>query len=48
MLPDGTKLFRRNGAIEHWKGDLVVERSGGIVTRDAAGRYWFLEFQGWL
>jgi hypothetical protein len=47
-LPDGTKLFRRNGAIEHWKGDVVVESSGGMVTRDAAGRYWFLEFQGWL
>jgi hypothetical protein len=47
-LPDGTRLFRRYGEIEHWKGDTVIDRSYGVVARDAQGRYWFLEPKGWL
>jgi hypothetical protein len=48
MLPDGTKLFRRYGEIEHWKGDVIIQRSYGLVVRDGQSRYWFLEFRGWL
>jgi hypothetical protein len=47
-LPDGTKLFRRYGAIEHWKGDAIIQSSYGLVVRDSQGRYWVLESKGWL
>jgi hypothetical protein len=47
-LPDGTKLFRRWGVIEQWKGDVIIQSSPGVVARDAQQRYWFLEFKGWL
>lgn len=46
-LPDGTKLFRRDGAIEVWKGD-AVERIEGMVVRDATGRHWAVEFKGYM
>jgi hypothetical protein len=47
-LPDGTRLFRRNLMIEHWKGDSIIQSSYGVLVRDAQGRYWFLESKGWL
>jgi len=47
-LSDGTRLFRRYGEIEHWKGDVILQRSYGLVVRDGQSRYWFLEFRGWL
>ncbi len=47
-LPDGSTLFVRSGGIEHWKGDTMLERSYGLVARDARGRYWLLEWKGWL